>query len=43
MYALEGIQANKGIVTFAIKTFYVDAEGTTVYTDMYVLDYNTNK
>jgi hypothetical protein len=41
MYALEGIQPNKGIVTFAIKTFYVDAEGTTVYTDMYVLNYNT--
>ncbi len=41
VYALDGIQPNKGIVTFAIKTFYVDAEGETTYTDMYVLDYDT--
>ena len=41
MYELNGIQPNKGIVTFGITAFYVDAYGDVVYTDMYVLDYNT--
>ena len=41
MYELNGIQPNKGIVTFGIKAFYVDADGEITYTDMYVLNYNT--
>ena len=41
MYELGGIVPNKGIVTFGIKTFYVDAEDNAIYTDMYVLNYDT--
>ncbi len=41
MLALEDIPMDKGIATFAIKTYYTDANGATVYTDMYVLNFNT--
>jgi len=43
MYALDGIPADKGVITLSIKTFYVDANGAKTYTDMAIVDYNINQ
>lgn len=41
VYAVNGMVANMGNVTFAVKTFSVDTNGVKTYEDMYILDYDT--
>lgn len=41
VYAVNGMVANMGDVTFAVKTFSVNTEGVKTYEDMYILNYST--
>ena len=39
--ALDGLQANKGIVTLMIKTYSVDQDDNKTYTDMSIVSYDS--
>lgn len=41
VYAVNDMVANKGVVTFAVKTFTVNTEGVKTYNDMCIVAYDT--